>query len=108
MPRPSVTSNPLILSKAIINLAALGVFQTASLPPIVSFAMVVAFAASFSERFLKNSYPTLARVNDKIGYISFALGFFGMIRELLSGSYLWMGWLTWALSMLAFTIASLT
>ncbi|KAI4314032.1 hypothetical protein L6164_026975 [Bauhinia variegata] len=110
--------NPLNLAKIVTSMtfqAALGMFQTMyssgqfqDEPPNLGVVMVIGFAASFSGMFLRHSYPRLANIIDKIGNLAFAICFFLMAKAFLSRSFMWVGWLAWALSMLAFIISRLT
>lgn len=84
--------SPFTIPTKIVSLtfqAALG-YQAMSTshyqPSILGASMVIAFAASFSALFIKYSYPRLAAIVEKIGYLSFALSFFLMSQVFFSGT----------------------
>ncbi|KAJ1412061.1 hypothetical protein SESBI_20701 [Sesbania bispinosa] len=88
LPDP-VTVSPLTLPTKIVSLtfqAALG-YQTMSTSqhqsPILGAAMAIAFAASFSVRFIKHSYPRLAAIVEKIGVPLFCTRFLSNDRGFL-------------------------
>ncbi|OMO72209.1 hypothetical protein COLO4_27768 [Corchorus olitorius] len=60
---------------------------------IVKVSMIMAFAASFSGIFLRNSYPKSARIVENTGSIAAAVGFFIMTSIFLPVKFSWVAWL---------------
>ncbi|XVE91700.1 hypothetical protein REPUB_Repub01dG0033300 [Reevesia pubescens] len=82
-PRPSVSLAKTIMSltfQVVVALAqssSMGQAHNHLFPiDIVKISMIIGFAASFSEIFLRSSYPRIASIIENIGSLIAAVGFF--------------------------------
>ena len=72
---------------------------------VLLLALVIAFAASFMGILLRDTCPLMASKMEKAGCLSLALGFFVMMSMFLPHKVTWIGWITFALPLVAFTLA---